>query len=373
MRYLENMKAMNSITNKVLAAQSVGRVMTFPEQITLMPLQACNYKCVMCNEWKADEKPEMSRELLDKIRPVLPFVRTLFITGGEPLMYKRLKELLRIGAEAGCDLWMVTNGSLLDEKRRDMVLEHGLGRIKISLDAAKPLTYKAIRGGDFFRVIGNIAQLYKSKLVNGLRFPEVQLGFVAMRKNIAELPKLVVLASEIGVKSIYVSYMGVQNEESIPESLYFHQEMSDDCMLAATEAAKRHGMLLELPPLFSEKSSPQHIFDRSGQHCLEPWRNLFIRPDGRCNLCCGGGGGCGNLNETSFEEMWNHPARVKARKRVNTNNPPKPCLSCKTIKQCAQDLGTHFNGKKLRQAALQWGEAQGLLPEKSPLEVEQAC
>ncbi|WP_147821925.1 radical SAM protein [Salidesulfovibrio onnuriiensis] len=362
---LEEIKRVNSITNKMMATQSTGQVMSYPEQITLMPLQVCNYKCIMCNEWKAREKPEMSPELLEKIRHVLPFVRTLFITGGEPLMYRHLESLLSMGSEAGCDLWMVSNGALLDERRRDMLMTHGLKRLKISLDAAKNSTYKAIRGGNFFKVIRNIAQLYQTKVERGLEFPEVQLGFVAMRKNIAELPRLVVMASELGVKNIYVSYMGVQNEESIPESLYFYQDMSDEYMQAATEAAMRHGVLLELPPLFSAEPSPEHVFDRSSELCHEPWRNLFIRPDGRCNLCCGGGGGCGNLNETSFKEMWNHPARVHAREKVNTDTPPKLCLSCKTVKQTPQDIGTHFNNKRLREAALEWGEKTGLLPKNA--------
>jgi MoaA/NifB/PqqE/SkfB family radical SAM enzyme len=362
MQYLSNIKDMNAITNRVFATQSTGKVMTFPEQITLMALQKCNYKCAMCTEWQREEQPDISMEVLEMIRPVLPFVRSLFITGGEPFMYKHLEDLFAMGNEAGCDLSMVTNGSLLDEKRREMVLRYQLRQLKISLDAGKSSTYKAIRGGNYYKVIGNILELAKLKAQRGLVFPEIRLGFVAMKKNIAELPKLVVTAAEIGVTDIFATYMGVQHEPSIPDSLYFYQEMSDEYMLAATDVAKRHGIRLELPPLFSESHKQEHVCDRTHEYCFEPWRNLFIRPTGQCNLCCGGGGGCGNLSETSFMEMWNHPARVHAREKVNSDNPPKLCLSCKTVKQNSRDLGTHFNSKGLQDAALKWGAKYNLLP-----------
>ena len=351
MEYTQNMKVMNTTMIQVAVRKSLGNIVSFPEQITLMPLQACNYKCIMCNEWKAEKKPELSMDVLEKIRPVLPFVSTLFITGGEPLMYRHIGDLFSMGREAGCDLWMVTNGALLDEKRRQLVVDSGLSRVKISLDAATPETYQSIRGGDFNKVLVNILKLNKLKIQRGVRNPEIQLGFVAMRRNIGELPNLVAMAGELGVNSIYVSYMGAQNLESVPESLYFHQDLSDQQMLAANRVARQNGVKLELPPLFSQEKQDQDYADRRRSLCYEPWRNLFIRPDGRCNLCCGGGGGCGGLSEMSFTEMWNHPARINAREKVNSEQPPAACVSCKTVKQTPSDLGTHFNTKALREAA----------------------
>lgn len=362
MEYLHNMKVMNATMNELYAAQSVGEVVTFPETITLMPLQACNYKCMMCSEWQHDFQPEMDDAVLSKIEPVLPFVKTLFITGGEPLMLKRLERLLAMGRNAGCNLWMVSNGSLLTDSKQEMLLDYGLNRLKISLDAATQTTYKKIRGGNLFNVLKNIASFCNKQITRGRHSTGIQLGFVAMKSNIAELPKFVTIASQIGAQNVYVSYMGVQFEKMIPESLYFYQELSDKYMNLAAEVAKRHDIVMELPPLFSESENLAHKqFNRVDTRCHEPWRNVFIRPDGRVNLCCGGGGGCGNINEMSFEEIWNHPARVHARQRVNTPNPPKKCVSCKTIKQTPMDLGTHFNTPALEAKAKAWGEAAGLL------------
>lgn len=367
MEYLHNMKVMNNTMNEICAVQSVGEVVSFPEMITLMPLQACNYKCMMCSEWQHDILPEMDESILAKLKPALPFVKTLFITGGEPLMLKKLDYLLGIGSEAGCNLWMVSNGSLLTESKQDMLLDHGLNRLKISMDAATQATYKKIRGGNLFQVMKNIVSFHSKKLKRGMRDTNIQLGFVAMKSNIAELPKFVTMASEIGAQNVYVSYMGVQFEKMIPESLFFYQELSDKYMKIASEVAMRHGIIMELPPLFSEVEPQAHkAFNRVESRCHEPWRTMFIRPDGNVNLCCGGGGRCGNLNEMTFTEIWNHPARVHARQRVNTPNPPKKCISCKTVKQTPKDLGTHFNTPAIQAKAQAWGEAAGLLKPVEP-------
>ena len=178
-----------------------------------------------------------------------------------------------------------------------------------------------------------------------------------MRSNIEELGKFVAIANEIGVDSIYVTYCQIQTQNMIPESLFLHQELSDKHMIMAAEIARRVGMHLELPPLFNSElcgdQEKTNACSRVRENCLEPWRQLFVGADGNCSLCCGGGGTCGNLNETDFMTMWNHPARVIARERVNTDNPPAKCLSCRTIKQDAHNLGSHFPNKDFQRQALE--------------------
>lgn len=355
MQYAQNAKQMNQLSNRLFAQTSQGKVYTFPEQITLMPLTVCNYKCIMCGEWRKEKKPQLPWETLLKLDSVLPFVQTLFVTGGEPLMYSRIRDVFAMGRKAGCNLWMVTNGALMDEGNRNMIMEEGLSQVKFSLDSATQKTYAKIRGGNLMKVFANIGQLAKLKVTRNSRFPRIKVGFVAMRSNIEELGKFVAIAKEIGVDSIYVTYCQIQSEDMIPESLYLYQDLSDKNMIMASEIARRVGMHLELPPLFNPDHNPDHdkadSFSRVSDHCLEPWRQLFIGADGNCSLCCGGGGSCGNLNETDFMTMWNHPARVKARERVNTDNPPAKCRSCRTVKQNAHNIGSHFPRKNFQRIA----------------------
>jgi len=362
MEYLQNIKDLNALANSVFMANCVGKVNSFPEFITVMPLAKCNYNCVMCAESERHTDKELSPEALAKLEGILPFAKTLFITGGEPLLYSHLERLLRSGSKAGCALWMVSNGALLTERKREMLLDTGLSQLKISLDAATSKTYRKIRGGNFLKVLNNIGQMVELKYKRGVQLPALQLGFVAMRSNIAELGKLAVIASNLGLDSIYVTYCTIHYEHMVDESLYFHQEYSDHHMKKAIMMAQDIGIHLETPPLFSRKDAqelPGGYADRTLVQCREPWKTMFVRYTGDVNLCCGGGGNCGNLNDAGFMEVWNHPARIKARELVNTPNPLPACKACHTVKQDSHHVGTHIPDKRLAALGLErFGNAE---------------
>jgi MoaA/NifB/PqqE/SkfB family radical SAM enzyme len=357
--YEQNMKAMNALANQVYAANSIGEVMSFPEVITVAVSSICNYRCLMCAEWRKPVRQELSQEILAKVKPVLPFVNTLYVTGGEPFMYDKLDDLLQAGQEAGCHLQLVTNGSLLTDDNIQLVFKRQLQKLKISLDAAKPSTYKHIRGGNLDKVLRNISRVIETRNAYRLNYPYIELGFVAMRSNIAELPKFILMAKKLGVEVVYVSYMAVHHEDSFDESLFMHQELSDEWMTRSSEVAKQAGITVNLPPLFSVSGDVSQTEFRGRQdHCFEPWRNMFLWPDGKVSMCCGGGGDTGNLATGTFHDMWNHPRRVAARKLVNTAHPPKACKDCYTQKQNPNRIGTHISNQELQKCARQLLAAQ---------------
>ena len=281
----------------------------------------------------------------------MPFVSNLNVADGEPLLYPHLERLLAAGRKAGCTLRLVTIGALLDADRLEMLFGFGLKKLKFSLDAAKPATYRKIRGGDLSRVLRNLRRAVGVRRALGVSSPHFEVGFVAIRSNIAELPTFVPtfvgMAGDLGVDVIHVSYMVVHHADVYEESLYHEQERSDEIMPAAARIARETGVVLNLPPLFGARAAvvETDAFRSARETCFEPWRNMFLRPNGGVSMCCGGGANCGDLAGGSFTEMWNHPARVNARTRVNTDNPPKPCRRCFTVKQNPNRLDTHFSGK----------------------------
>lgn len=350
----EKMKAMNRLANQVYAANSVGQVASFQDVITVSVSSKCNYRCLMCAEWRKPVQEDLPPATIEKLEAVLPFVSTLSITGGEPLLYPHLDKLLGAATKAGCAIQLVTNGALLDQTRLSQLLGTGhLEKLKFSLDAVRPATYTAIRGGDLRPVLDNLRRAVTTRNALGLSAPYVEVGFVAMRQNIDELSKFVVMASRLGVDVIYVAYMAVHHEDAFEQSLYFEQEKSDALMLKAASVAQEVGIRINLPPLFTAQARPdqQAAFRTDRQHCSEPWRNMFLWPNGDVSMCCGGGGGCGNLNESSFSRMWNHPARIRARTLVNTPNPPKACQACFANRQRPDVLRTHFTSPELARRA----------------------
>jgi MoaA/NifB/PqqE/SkfB family radical SAM enzyme len=81
-------------------------------------------------------------------------------------------------------------------------LEH-LDMVAVSLDGARAETFERLRpGSDFQKVTQQVAALCSRKRSLGRQRPEVVLLFMKMRPNLAELPDLLQLASELGVDRV---------------------------------------------------------------------------------------------------------------------------------------------------------------------------
>src|SRR3546814_17924227 len=75
-------------------------------------------------------------------------MRKLRLTGGEPLLRKRLPELVaRLAAVDGIDDLAVTTNAALLAKQARALRDAGLRRITISLDALDPALFRQLSGG----------------------------------------------------------------------------------------------------------------------------------------------------------------------------------------------------------------------------------
>ena len=125
--------------------------------LRLSVIEACNFRCGYC--MPADRVPDdhgmdaASRLSFDEIETLVRGfarlgMRKLRLTGGEPLLRRRLPELVaRLAAVDGIDdLAVTTNASLL-AKQAAALRDAGLRRITISLDALDPALFRALSGG----------------------------------------------------------------------------------------------------------------------------------------------------------------------------------------------------------------------------------
>ncbi len=125
--------------------------------LRLSVIEACNFRCGYC--MPAGQVPDgygldaASRMSFDEIETLVrAFARVgvnkLRLTGGEPLLRKRLPELVaRLSCIPGIDdLALTTNGSLL-AAQADALHRAGLRRLTVSLDALDAELFRAMSGG----------------------------------------------------------------------------------------------------------------------------------------------------------------------------------------------------------------------------------
>jgi GTP 3',8-cyclase len=184
--------------------------------LRLSVIEACNFRCPYC--MPADRVPEdhgldaASRLSFDEIeRLVRGFaqagVRKLRLTGGEPLLRRRLPDLIaRLAAIDGLDdIALTTNGSLLAMHARAL-RDAGLHRLTVSLDTLDPARFTALSGGR-----GDLAAVLRGlDAAQAAGFARIKLNCVVQRGvNDDEVPALVAFAREHGHTMRFIEYMDV--------------------------------------------------------------------------------------------------------------------------------------------------------------------
>lgn len=170
----------------------------------------CDLRCQYC--MPADGVPASEREDVltfeEIVRVVRVFarlgVKTVRLTGGEPLVRKYVAELVgRIRDEAGIqDIAMTTNATALKKVAKDLV-QSGLTRINVSLDSVDPETFKRMtRGGDLSRVLAGIAAIQDAGIA------EVKTNSVVVRgHNDRQVGEIVDWAWSHGVVPRFIELM----------------------------------------------------------------------------------------------------------------------------------------------------------------------
>ena len=105
----------------------------------LIPIRRCNLACTYCNEFDDFSKPVPLEVMLSRVDHLARLGTTIItISGGEPLLYPELDDLIRRIRERGILAGMITNGYLLTAERIHRLNDAGLDHMQISIDNIMP-------------------------------------------------------------------------------------------------------------------------------------------------------------------------------------------------------------------------------------------
>jgi radical SAM protein with 4Fe4S-binding SPASM domain len=322
-----------------------------PPELQVEITSACNLRCTMClvsyrppvNKLVGAMAPELFRPLVDS----LPSLRKLTLQGlGEPLLSPYLLDLVRYAKARGTAVGFNSNATLLSEARARDLVDAGLDWLHVSLDGARADTYQGIRrGARFDQVVDNLAGLVRTKRAAGSPHPWVRVVFVAMRRNVGELPELVRLLAGVGVDELRVQNLSHTFSDTDPAGGYADirdftrdealwtgadRAATERAFAAARTAAAAHGLTLRLPQLAPDRS-PAPEPGRPG--CTWPWDAAYVTSTGVVQPCCMVMGddrvSLGRLDEQTFPEIWyGAPYREFRRRLAGGAEPPEVCRGC---------------------------------------------
>ena len=140
----------------------------------------CNLACKTCpiTYGKVEEPAALNVEQVKHLLSQFTRVKRVVLHGvGEPLLNRELPKIILWLKEKGIYVLFNSNGTLINKRWREALVESGLDEIRLSLDAATAETFARVRGKPLFDVIiRNIKGLTALKAGTGSLTPLVSLA-----------------------------------------------------------------------------------------------------------------------------------------------------------------------------------------------------
>ena len=178
------------------AAAGDGYLPRYPLFLDVEPEYKCNLKCVTCAHQYGirQESYIKDRMSVETYRAICEESRNFNMpsitvsNNNEGLMERYLFEYIETAVSFGMmDIFLGTNAHFLDAETAERLIRSGISRLLISIDAATPETYKAVRRSDKFeRVINNVKQFYDLRKKMGSELPLIRVSLVETSLNIHE-------------------------------------------------------------------------------------------------------------------------------------------------------------------------------------------
>lgn len=320
----------------------------------------CNIDCLTCmrNNWDVEMgfmAEDTFASLLGSLKEIGRPLEIMVMGIGEPLAHPQAVPMIRALKQQGHTVEMVTNGTLLSEKKARGLIAAGLDTLWVSIDGVTPENFADIRLGAYLpKILENIRRFRRLRKPAHRPVPELGIAFVAMKRNIKDLPDLLALGKRLGVTRFSVSNLLPHSAQMNEEILY---ERSLNNITYLPSPWLRH---LDLPKMDFNELTAEPLLKalNSGYNVTLAGNNL----GGNNNVCTfiesgamavgwhGDLSPCpplvhthtgflqgyertsirhllGNIRETSLWDVWHDPGYIAYRERVH-QFAFAPCSSC---------------------------------------------
>ncbi|MDR2935708.1 MAG: radical SAM protein [Candidatus Adiutrix sp.] len=165
----------------------------FPLSLDLAVNSGCQLSCLMCplpgrpggRRVRLMDSALYESLMLQAEEHALPAL-TLGL-GSEPLLHPEAPRLVARAARAGVmDIRLGTNGLALSAEAARALVDSGLTRLEISVDAARPETYRQVRGGSLGELERAIETFLDQRRRAASETPLLRLSFLRLDENRAE-------------------------------------------------------------------------------------------------------------------------------------------------------------------------------------------
>lgn len=307
----------------------------YPRTIEIEVTTRCHLKCIICEHtyWDVPAR-DMSFEEFKKIIDQFPKLKWVGITGiGSNFLNRDFMKMLRYLKKKSVYVEFFDTFDLINENIAKELVEIGIEKIHLSIDAATKETYEKIRvGTNFEKVLNNVKNLIRIKTEQKTPLPEVWFHYIITKLNFHEIPKFIELVHSLverhGNPATLIFFSNLLYFEEVKDLL---TELPSDIKLTAEKKARELNVFVS----WNENIRPVKPITM----CTR-WTEPFILVTGHVQPCCAINeanerkfqeeNSFGNLLERPFSQIWRSEYREFI-KKIHSNKLPKICKNCRTF------------------------------------------
>ena len=305
-----------------------------PDTVRIDLTYRCNLRCKICFEFGEDlhglikeEAPQKKEDLpfdnlISFLEEINYFKPTLYLSGGEPLIYPRILELLEFIKKKNFYCLININGILLKEFAQALV-KLSVDKLVVSIDGPEE-AHNLNRGKTFNKITEGIKYLNTQKLIRKTTFPLVRINSLITPFNSEYLVDMVDIAGKLGAESLSFQHPMFANEKmrkSYVEKKGDKESNGIDILGFTYEGGINvEALLKQIKMIQSRKSKLKiyfyphmkleelHYYYDSLDYefkkvCYTPWRKVMITPTGAIGPCVHYP--LGNITRDTFKTVWN--------------------------------------------------------------------
>ncbi|MEJ5226516.1 radical SAM protein [Thermodesulfovibrio sp.] len=300
----------------------------------------CNASCFYCphtvfrKNWKGRN---LSLSEFNKILPFLKKTELLYLQGwGEPFCNPDFFTFVEIAKKYNTKVGTTTNGTLIEEKHLEKMVDLQMDIIAFSLTGIKK-NDTLRQGTSIEKILKTVDKLNEIKLRKNSQRPNINIAYLLLKSNLEELENIPEIFHSRGIENIVVSFLDFIPDKSLEEESLMPKDEEDFKRLSKiiqeiTEKAKIKNLSIffNLP----------HPFKRREVCSEKPTNALFINSLGFVSPCVFTGLPFdseqnihfGNINERSLESLWFSKNYRKFRKAHVSSAPPSVCKNCPKLR-----------------------------------------
>lgn len=304
----------------------------YPTKLMIEPTSICDLRCPLCptgSRTLTRTKGVLSLDLFHALIDELdPYLSTLLLWNyGEPFLNPRIFDMIAYSHDRGIRTVCSTNGYPLHIRFPENIvnlLRCGLDHLIVSVDGAKPETHSTYRiGSDLAALIRGLRTLVELKRSEAVNAPLIEVRFLVMRHNEAELMEMHRLARDIGVDRLSIKTVNLSmldtprtRDEIIQHQRKLHQLAQ--VFLPSDPALSRYDARLCQPR------------GAAVSGCARLWEMPVVQHDGDVVPCCydvTASMVLGNCLQQSITSIWNSREYQDLRRAVAQSRTIVPLCS----------------------------------------------